>query len=219
MHAAARAERDSRPAVRRAYQCRGRERLLPSAGVHRHGGRGRRGGVPAHRRAHRRERHRADLVGAFPAARPPARCAGGGVWTSTLATRRPDHSACNPSIAASLCNVCRRASASEDQACALGQPVGLLSTADLGFFCCKLSAAGSAAAFRQAGAGAASVEAARQARRGRAQAYGAQAVVVSIDPRRVWVADPADTPRPTTATADFGPHGEAYCWWQVRCQG
>ena len=50
----------------------------------------------------------------------------------------------------------------------------------------------------------------------RAQAYGAQAVVVSIDPRRVWVADPADTPRPTVATANFGPHGEAYCWWQAR---
>lgn len=49
-----------------------------------------------------------------------------------------------------------------------------------------------------------------------AQAYGAQAVVVSIDPRRVWVADPADTPRPTVATANFGPHGEAYCWWQAR---
>ena len=48
-----------------------------------------------------------------------------------------------------------------------------------------------------------------------AQAYGAQAVVVSIDPRRVWVADPADTPRPTVATANFGPHGEAYCWWQA----
>lgn len=48
------------------------------------------------------------------------------------------------------------------------------------------------------------------------QAYGAQAVVVSIDPRRVYVADPADTPRPTTATAMFGPHGEAFCWWQAR---
>jgi len=80
----------------------------------------------------------------------------------------------------------------------------------------EAGAAGSAAAFRQAGAGAAATRAARQARRGRAQAYGAQAVVVSIDPRRVWVADPADTPRPATATADFGPHGEAYCWWQAR---
>ena len=49
----------------------------------------------------------------------------------------------------------------------------------------------------------------------RMQAYGAQAVVVSIDPRRVYVADPADTPRPTSATAMFGPHGEAFCWWQV----
>ncbi|KAK9839700.1 hypothetical protein WJX81_007064 [Elliptochloris bilobata] len=50
-------------------------------------------------------------------------------------------------------------------------------------------------------------------------AYGAQAVVVSIDPRRVFVADPADTPHPTVATAAFGPHGEAYCWWQCTVRG
>ena len=59
------------------------------------------------------------------------------------------------------------------------------------------------------------VHAISEAQGARAQAYGAQAVVVSIDPRRVWVADPADTPRPTVATANFGPHGEAYCWWQA----
>ncbi|MBY0398296.1 MAG: hypothetical protein K2X91_17765 [Thermoleophilia bacterium] len=30
-------------------------------------------------------------------------------------------------------------------------------------------------------------------------AYGAQAVVVSVDPRRVWVRDPSSTPRPVRA--------------------
>ena len=44
------------------------------------------------------------------------------------------------------------------------------------------------------------------------QAYGAQAVVVSIDPRRVHVTDPASTQRPTIQTAHPGPNGEQYCW-------
>lgn len=44
------------------------------------------------------------------------------------------------------------------------------------------------------------------------QAYGAQAVVVSIDPRRVYVADPAATERPTVKTEKPGPNGEQYCW-------
>jgi len=34
--------------------------------------------------------------------------------------------------------------------------------------------------------------------------YGAQAVVVSIDPRRVWVADPADCPHATVRSARTG---------------
>lgn len=46
------------------------------------------------------------------------------------------------------------------------------------------------------------------------QAYGAQAVVVSIDPRRVYVADPSATERPTVRTARPGPGGERFCWWQ-----
>lgn len=50
-------------------------------------------------------------------------------------------------------------------------------------------------------------------------AYGAQAVVVSVDPRRVYVADPADTPRPTVKTAIPGPAGEQYCWWQCTVKG
>ncbi|EIE23742.1 glutamine amidotransferase/cyclase [Coccomyxa subellipsoidea C-169] len=50
-------------------------------------------------------------------------------------------------------------------------------------------------------------------------AYGAQAVVVSIDPRRVYVADPADTQRPTVETAIPGPAGERHCWWQCTVKG
>ncbi|CAL8471931.1 g11473 [Coccomyxa elongata] len=50
-------------------------------------------------------------------------------------------------------------------------------------------------------------------------AYGAQAVVVSIDPRRVYVKDPADTARPTVHTARPGPAGERYCWWQCTVKG
>eukprot|EP00884_Botryococcus_braunii_P004623 jgi/Botrbrau1/14161/Bobra.182_3s0101.1 len=50
-------------------------------------------------------------------------------------------------------------------------------------------------------------------------AYGAQAVVVSIDPRRVYVSDPADTPRPTIRTSTPGPNGEQYCWWQCTIRG
>lgn len=94
------------PGARRAYRCRGRERRPPRAGLHRHGGGRRRGGVPALRRAHRRERHRADIVGARPAARPPARCAGGGAWTFALAARRPCHSACRFPSSLRYCAPC-----------------------------------------------------------------------------------------------------------------
>jgi glutamine amidotransferase/cyclase len=51
------------------------------------------------------------------------------------------------------------------------------------------------------------------------QGYGAQAVVVSIDPRRVYVADPSDTARPTIKTSTPGPNGEQYCWWQCTLRG
>jgi len=53
--------------------------------------------------------------------------------------------------------------------------------------------------------------------------YGRQAVVVSIDPRRVWVASPSDTPHHTTRVADGdparGPNGEEHCWWQCTVRG
>ena len=52
-------------------------------------------------------------------------------------------------------------------------------------------------------------------------AYGAQAVVVSVDPRRVWVESPSSTPRPTVrvSTDQRGPNGEEYCWWQCTVRG
>jgi len=51
--------------------------------------------------------------------------------------------------------------------------------------------------------------------------YGAQAVVVSIDPRRVWVASPDDTPHATLTPRDgaVGPAGETHCWYQCTVKG
>ncbi|KAI9674303.1 MAG: Histidine biosynthesis bifunctional protein hisB [Bathelium mastoideum] len=52
-----------------------------------------------------------------------------------------------------------------------------------------------------------------------ARAYGRQAVVVSVDPRRVYVASPDATPHHTIATAVPGPQGERYCWYQCTVAG
>ncbi|KAG2433629.1 hypothetical protein HYH02_012558 [Chlamydomonas schloesseri] len=49
--------------------------------------------------------------------------------------------------------------------------------------------------------------------------YGKQAVVISIDPRRVYVADPASVPHATVKTSRPGPQGEQYCWWQCTVKG
>lgn len=54
-----------------------------------------------------------------------------------------------------------------------------------------------------------------------AQKYGRQAVVVSIDPKRVYVADPSLTTQtvlmaPSNAE---GPQGERYCWYQCTVKG
>jgi glutamine amidotransferase/cyclase len=49
--------------------------------------------------------------------------------------------------------------------------------------------------------------------------YGAQAVVVSVDPRRVYVQDPEDTTHSTIKTATPGPEGEQYCWYQCTVKG
>jgi glutamine amidotransferase/cyclase len=51
------------------------------------------------------------------------------------------------------------------------------------------------------------------------QVYGAQAVVISVDPRRVYVASPDDIPHATIATSYPGPNGEQYCWYQCTIKG
>jgi glutamine amidotransferase/cyclase len=49
--------------------------------------------------------------------------------------------------------------------------------------------------------------------------YGKQAVVVSIDPRKVFVSDPADTPHTCVKASTPGPNGERWCWWQCTVKG
>jgi glutamine amidotransferase/cyclase len=49
--------------------------------------------------------------------------------------------------------------------------------------------------------------------------YGAQAVVISVDPRRVYVQTPTDTTHNTIETATPGPQGEKYCWYQCTVKG
>ena len=52
-----------------------------------------------------------------------------------------------------------------------------------------------------------------------AAAYGNQAVVVSVDPKRVYVNSPSDTPHHTIKVTRPGPNGETYAWYQctIRC--
>jgi glutamine amidotransferase/cyclase len=52
-----------------------------------------------------------------------------------------------------------------------------------------------------------------------ARVYGNQAVVISVDPRRVYVRSPEDTPHYTVHTARPGPEGEEYCWFQCTVKG
>lgn len=49
--------------------------------------------------------------------------------------------------------------------------------------------------------------------------YGSQAVVISIDPRRVYVSSMDEVPHHVIATAIPGPGGEAYCWYQCTIKG
>jgi glutamine amidotransferase/cyclase len=49
--------------------------------------------------------------------------------------------------------------------------------------------------------------------------YGNQAVVISVDPRRVYVQSPAATNHYTIKTAAPGPNGEQYCWYQCTVKG
>jgi glutamine amidotransferase/cyclase len=52
-----------------------------------------------------------------------------------------------------------------------------------------------------------------------AHVYGSQAVVISIDPRRVYVRSPDETPHQTVETATPGPNGERFCWFQCTVKG
>lgn len=49
--------------------------------------------------------------------------------------------------------------------------------------------------------------------------YGAQAVVISVDPRRVYVNEPRDTDHTVIETTIPGPAGEKYCWYQCTVKG
>ena len=49
--------------------------------------------------------------------------------------------------------------------------------------------------------------------------YGNQAVVISIDPRRVYVSGPDSVRHPVVKTRIPGSKGENYCWFQCTVQG
>jgi len=51
------------------------------------------------------------------------------------------------------------------------------------------------------------------------EAYGAQAVVVSVDPKRVYVTGPNATQHHTVSTSYPGPNGEKYCWYACTIKG
>jgi glutamine amidotransferase/cyclase len=51
------------------------------------------------------------------------------------------------------------------------------------------------------------------------EVYGAQAVVVSIDPKRVYVSSPDDVDHYVIKTDTMGPNGEEYCWYQCTIKG
>ncbi|KAF2862977.1 imidazole glycerol phosphate synthase HisHF [Piedraia hortae CBS 480.64] len=50
-------------------------------------------------------------------------------------------------------------------------------------------------------------------------AYGAQAVVVSIDPKRVWVASPDETEHFVIPSEKKGPNGEGFVWFACTAKG
>jgi len=52
------------------------------------------------------------------------------------------------------------------------------------------------------------------------QVYGAQAVVVSIDPRRVYVSSPEEAPKHSVFELPSpGPDGKKFCWYQATVKG
>ncbi|KAL9611969.1 MAG: hypothetical protein Q9167_003409 [Letrouitia subvulpina] len=50
-------------------------------------------------------------------------------------------------------------------------------------------------------------------------AYGNQAVVVSVDPKRVFIRSPNETRHCVIETTQLGPEGEKYCWYQCTIKG
>jgi glutamine amidotransferase/cyclase len=52
-----------------------------------------------------------------------------------------------------------------------------------------------------------------------ARVYGNQAVVISIDPRRVYVESPDEVSHHVIETKIKGPNGEKYCWYQCTIKG
>jgi glutamine amidotransferase/cyclase len=52
-----------------------------------------------------------------------------------------------------------------------------------------------------------------------ARVYGNQAVVISVDPRRVWVPVADGIPHAVVPTAQTGPNGERFCWFQCTVRG
>ncbi|PQE32800.1 imidazole glycerol phosphate synthase hisHF protein [Rutstroemia sp. NJR-2017a WRK4] len=50
-------------------------------------------------------------------------------------------------------------------------------------------------------------------------AYGNQAVVVSVDPKRVYISDPSTTKHNTIKTSYPGPNGEEFCWYACTIKG
>ncbi|KAF2435982.1 imidazole glycerol phosphate synthase HisHF [Tothia fuscella] len=51
------------------------------------------------------------------------------------------------------------------------------------------------------------------------QAYGNQAVVVSVDPKRIYIPSPSSTTHNTVKTLTPGPKGEEYAWYQCTIKG
>jgi glutamine amidotransferase/cyclase len=52
-----------------------------------------------------------------------------------------------------------------------------------------------------------------------ARVYGNQAVVISVDPRRVWVPVAEGVPHAVVPTVQPGPNGERFCWFQCTVKG
>mmetsp|Transcript_1396 Transcript_1396/g.3970 ORF Transcript_1396/g.3970 Transcript_1396/m.3970 type:complete len:212 (-) Transcript_1396:366-1001(-) len=57
-----------------------------------------------------------------------------------------------------------------------------------------------------------------------AHVYGAQAVVISVDPRRVWVTEPAKAGQHESVCVCepqgvSGPNGERFCWYECTVKG